>query len=190
MQQLVPPYEFYRPSQADDGTEHNGTEHTSDVAGRALLQLLAPVTGPSYHLKDSPYAVDQLCLHGAGGWQRPRTQKVLAPARCKLLKLSPCRSYWTFALNKSLRMHMQIKAQSDLPLAHALIEPGTLLQAGQSFATISANALKQRPMVVLTLQQVKSTTPLAVSWQTGQLSAGEDGILAVHAIPAYQVTPG
>ena len=87
-------------------------------------------------------------------------------------------------------MHIQIKSQSDLPLAHALIEAGALLQPGQSFATISANALKQRPMVVLTLQQVKSTTPLAVSWQTGQLSAGEDGILAVHAIPAYQVTPG
>ena len=189
MQQLAPPYEFFQAPSAEGDAE--GIQASApDAVERGLLHLLAPVTGQSYHLSESSYAVDQLFLQGAGGWQRPRTQKILAPARCKLLKVSPCRSHWTFALNKVLRMHVQIKAQSALPLAHALIKPGTLLQAGQSFATISAEALKQRPMVLLTLQQVASTKPLALSWQTGQLNAGEDGILIVHALPAYQAQPG
>lgn len=180
MQQLIPPFDFYQPPTAEDSATVNNSE-------KPLLHLLAPVSGESYHFSESPYAVDQLSLQGAGGWQRPRTQKVQAPARCKLINISACRSYWTFALSKSLRMQIQIKAQCELPLAYALVPAGTLLQAGQSFATISAGALKQFPMVVMTVRQVQSTTQaVAGIWRCGQRSAGEEPILSLYTIPAYQ----
>ncbi|MCC5878271.1 MAG: hypothetical protein JJU03_00030 [Idiomarina sp.] len=178
MQQLAPPYAFYPVPEGNNDPAHSATSE--------LLTLLAPVTGESFAMAASPYAVDQLYLQGAGGWLRPRTQKLVAPARCKLLKISPCRCLWTFALSKSLRLYVQIKAAGELPYAHQQVKVGTLLRAGQTFATLSATVLKQHPMVLMTVQQVKSTTPLAISWQCGPLSAAEDPIIKVYRIPAYQ----
>lgn len=182
MQQLIPPYDFYQPLSAEDSATLPNKE-------KSLLHLLAPVSGESYDLKTSPYAVDQLSLQGTGGWQRPRTQKILAPARSKLLNVSACRSYWTFALSKSLRMQIQIKAQCELPLGSAVVPAGTLVQPGQRVATISAEALKHSPMVVLTVRQLDISQPMAAAWRCGPRTAGEEPILSLYAIPAYQTTP-
>lgn len=152
----------------------------------AFVDLQAVVHGNSHSLLRSPRAIDRMSIHGVGVFQHPRTERLFAPCRCTLLRVSPDRTVWVFALSQVLRIRIEIRADNPLPLAFTSVPVGTLLEPGEEFAQLNPQWRSSETTVITTVQQVGVkncpvrylATPIS-----GNMSATEDAIVRLFTLP-------
>ena len=152
----------------------------------AFRDLRAVVHGTAHCLFRSPRAIDRMNVHGIGVYQRPRTERLFAPCRCKLIGVSPDRTVWVFALTQFLRVRVEILAENPLPLVFTSAPMGTLLAQGEEFAQLNPQWRGSGTTVITTVQQIDVkncpvrylATPVS-----GNMSAAEDTIVRLYTLP-------
>lgn len=152
----------------------------------ALFDLQAVVHGTAYPLSLSPDAIDRMHIHGIGVFQHPRTERLFTPCRCKLMRVSPDRSVWVFALPHELRLRIEIRTDDPIPYAFAVTQPGTLLEQGAEFAQLNPQLTGSDTMVITTVRQVISpgnSIECLASPISGKMSAIEDTIIRLYTLP-------
>lgn len=159
----------------------------AQIAAANMQQALrAVVHGDAYALAQSPFALDRMNVYGVGVYQHPRTEKLHMPCRGKLLHVSNDRSLWVFGVNNQLRVRIEVRSDQPLPLAYALIRPGSLVEAGQQFARLHHLVLGTHSMVVTTVQDVSSNDSAAIVYAAnpvaGKMSAAEDTIIQLATL--------
>ncbi|RUO34911.1 hypothetical protein [Aliidiomarina soli] len=145
--------------------------------GTLQQRILSPANGVASALSESPLALDRLAIPGPGARIKLRTQRILAPARCKILSVSADRCEWRLALNKSLQLRLLLSSSAALPLANSPCQPGDIVTPKATLFTLTPEALRQDP--VLTLNLLSEQTKLGLFVHSGQHRAGEDVLFSL-----------
>ena len=178
MYSLRPPYDTH----ADNDVPH----------ATAFANLQAVVHGTAHSLAQSPQAIDRLHLHGVGIFQYPRTERLFAPFRCKLIRISPDRRVWWFAVKQDLRVRIEVRTENLMPFAFATVRPGTLLEQGAEFAQLSPQLRGAETMIVTTVQQITHTdrsVHYLASPVVGNMTAVDDTVVKLYSLPATSESP-
>lgn len=161
----------------------------SELAGvkpLSRLQLASPASGAASPLSNSPLALEQLNIPGPGARVTVRTQRVLAPAKCKVLSISADRREWWLALQHGLKMRLFIHSQALLPHAYAQCRVDDVLSAGQLLFTLSPACLQQHAQ--LTVNLVSKQRDQALYAHSGPVRAGDDSLFTVLTLPSTSLS--
>lgn len=145
-----------------------------------LAQIMAPATGRVSPVDNAPYAIHQLGLLGHGVICTPNTSRLCAPARCRIMQVSPDRRIWVLAMPGKLKLRLEINTQAPcpLPLANASASVGDVCDSGTPLCVLTTQCMQHQPQLVLTVSA--NNADIALLPHYGKAMVAQDAILSIY----------